>query len=65
MKKATREPWMSAELEAELKATAENDALSCTQIQAFATKHSRGITKMKTFVDIIGLKVTGCQKLCA
>ena len=56
---------MSAELEAELKATAENDALSCTQIQAFAAKHSLDITKMKTFVDSIGLKVTGCQKLCA
>jgi len=56
---------MSAELEAELKATAENDVLSCTQIQEFAAKHSLDITKMKTFVDSIGLKVTGCQKLCA
>jgi hypothetical protein len=65
MNNAKREPWMSAELEAELKATAENDTLSCTQIQAFAAKHSLDITKMKTFVDIIGLKVTGCQKLCA
>jgi len=65
MNNAEREPWMSAELEAELKATADNDVLSCTQIQEFVAKHSLDITKMKTFVDIVGLKVTGCQKLCA
>ena len=60
-----REPWMSAQLEKELNATAENGAVSCTRIQEFAAKHNLDITKMKSFVDCIGLKVTGCQKLCA
>ena len=64
MNNAKREPWMSTQLEAELKAIAEDGAVSCAQIQEFVAKHSLDITKMKTFVDIIGLKVTGCQKLC-
>jgi len=55
---------MSTQLEKELKATAENGAVSCARIQKFAAKHNLDITKMKSFVECIGLKVTNCQKLC-
>jgi hypothetical protein len=65
MKHAEREPWMSAELEAELKTIAADGAVSCAQIQEFAAKHNLDITKMKACVDRIGLAVTGCKKLCA
>ncbi len=59
-----RQPWMNTMLEAELKAIAENGVVSCTQVQEFAAKHNLDIKKMKPFVDIIGLKVANCQKLC-
>jgi hypothetical protein len=65
MTDAKREPWMSALLEKELKATAENGAVSCARIQEFAAKHNLDITKMKSFVDCIDLKVTDCKKLCS
>ncbi len=55
---------MSAQLEKELTAAAENGTVSCARIQEFAAKHNLDITRMKSFVDCIGLKVTGCQKLC-
>ena len=64
MTDAQREPWMSAQLEKELTAAAENGTVSCARIQEFAAKHNLDITRMKSFVDCIGLKVTGCQKLC-
>ena len=64
MTDAKREPWMSAHLEKELTAAAENGTVSCARIQEFAAKHNLDITRMKSFVDCIGLKVTGCQKLC-
>ncbi|MCP4624205.1 MAG: hypothetical protein GY850_11815 [bacterium] len=59
-----REAWMTAELEAELKEIAANGTISCSQVQQFAAEHTLEITKMKPFVDIIGLKVSGCQKVC-
>jgi hypothetical protein len=65
MTDAKREHWMTARLEQELKETAENGGVSCARIQEFAAKHNLDITKMKDFVDCIGLRVTGCQKLCA
>jgi hypothetical protein len=64
MTDAQRELWMSAQLEKELTAAAENGTVSCARIQEFAAKHNLDITRMKSFVDCIGLKVTGCQKLC-
>ena len=60
-----RQVWMTQELEAELKLIAENGAVTCEQVQAFAAKHTIEITNMKPFVDCIGLQVSGCGGLCA
>ena len=61
----SREAWMTEELEAELKLIAQDGSLSCEQVQAFAAKHTLEITKMKPFVDSIGLRVSNCRGLCA
>ncbi len=60
-----RQPWMTEELEAELKLIAQDGCLTCEQVQAFAAKHDIEITKMKPFVDCIGLRVSNCRGLCA
>ena len=65
MTDTAREAWMTEELEAELKLIAQDGSLSCEQVQAFAAKHAIVITKMKPFVDCIGLQVSGCRGLCA
>jgi hypothetical protein len=65
MSETVREAWMTEALEAELKRIARDGCLSCEQIQAFASKHTINITKMKPFVDCIGLQVSNCRGLCA
>ena len=60
-----RQPWMTQALEAELKRIAQDGSLTCQQVQAFAAKHAIEITKMKPFVDCIGLRVANCRGLCA
>jgi len=64
MSNTLREAWMTEALEAELKRIALDGCLSCEQIQCFAAKHSIDITKMKPFVDCIGLQVSNCRGLC-
>ena len=59
-----RQPWMTQKLEAELKLIAQDGCLTCEQVQAFAEKHAIEITKMKPFVDCIGLRVANCRGLC-
>ncbi len=59
-----REPWMTAELEAKLREKAVGGIITCTQVQEFAQENNIEITRMKPFVDIAGLKVKDCQKLC-
>lgn len=65
MAEEQRASWMTAALEAELRAIASGGMLTCEQIQEFAAKHAIEITKMKPFVDAIGLNVSGCRGLCA
>jgi len=60
-----RASWMTEGLELKLKELAAGRVLTCTQIQAFAKAHDIEITKMKPFVDLIGLEITGCQKFCS
>ena len=57
--------WMTEELEAELKMIARDGVITCEQVQAFAQRHAIEITKMKPFVDCIGLQVANCRGLCA
>jgi hypothetical protein len=65
MTETLRQPWMTAELEAELKLIAHDGCLSCEQVQAFAAQHAIEIANMKPFVDCIGLQVSSCRGLCA
>ena len=60
-----RQPWMTEELGAELKMIACDGCLTCEQVQAFAAKHAIEITKMKPFVDCMGLRVANCRGLCS
>jgi hypothetical protein len=61
----SRQEWMTEELEAELMLIAQDGRLSCEQVQAFAAQHGIEITKMKPFVDCIGLQISNCRGLCA
>ncbi len=65
MKQQARAPWMTEGLESKLKELATDRVLTCTQIQEFAKDHDIEVKKMKPFIDLIGLDVTGCQKLCS
>ncbi len=60
-----REPWMTEGLESKLKDLATEGILTCTQIQEFAKNNNIEVTKMKPFVDLIGLDVADCQKFCS
>lgn len=55
---------MTAELEKQLRSLGAGDVLTCEQVQQFAAENSIAITKMKPFVDLLGMQVTGCSLLC-
>ena len=61
---AQREDWMSAELEQELTALAVNGRVSCAQAQKFAEKHGIPLKNIRSFLDVLQLKVSSCQLGC-
>ena len=61
---AEREEWMSTELEQELKALAVNGKVACAQAQQFAAKHGIPLKNIRTFLDVLKLKVSNCQLGC-
>ena len=61
---ARREEWMSAELEQELKALAVNGRVACVQAQKFAAAHNIPLKNIRTFLDVLQLKVSNCQLGC-
>ena len=61
---AQREDWMSAELEKELTALAVNGRVACVQAQQFASKHDIPFKNIRTFLDVLQLKVSSCQLGC-
>jgi hypothetical protein len=61
---AQREDWMSAELEKELTALAVNGRVACAQAQQFAAKHDIPLKNIRTFLDVLQLKVSSCQLGC-
>ncbi len=60
-----REAWMTEDLAELLKQTATGNTITCEQVQQFAARHSIEITKMKPFVDALGITVSNCRGLCA
>jgi hypothetical protein len=61
---AQREGWMNAELEKELTALAVNGRVACAQAQQFAVKHDIPLKNIRTFLDVLQLKVSSCQLGC-
>jgi len=59
-----RENWMSAELEQELTALAVNGKVACAQAQKFAEKYDIPLKNIRTFMDVLQLKVSSCQLGC-
>jgi hypothetical protein len=61
---AQREDWMNAELEQELTALAVNGKVACALAQKFAEKHDIPLKNIRTFLDVLQLKVSSCQLGC-
>ena len=59
-----REDWMTEELEAKLKSSAPDNKMSCGQVQKFAEENGIELQKMKSFVDVAGIRITNCQLGC-
>ena len=59
-----REAWMTKELEQKLIDISKDNSLSCTEIQKFAAENDIDITKMKSFLDAIGITPVNCQGAC-
>jgi len=59
-----REPWMTPELEQKLRAIAVDNKITCSQAQQFARDNNIALNKMKSFLDVLKLKVYSCQLGC-
>lgn len=59
-----REDWMTDELIAKIKNAAKDGMISCAAAQQFARDNGIVMNKMKSFVDVVGLKVHNCQLGC-
>ena len=59
-----REEWMTKELEQKLIDISKDNSLTCTEIQKFASENDIDITKMKSFLDAIGITPVNCQGAC-
>jgi hypothetical protein len=59
-----REEWMTKELEQKLIDISKDNSLTCTEIQKFASENDIDISKMKSFLDAIGISPVNCQGLC-
>ena len=59
-----REEWMTKDLELKLIDISKDNSLTCTEIQKFASENDIDITKMKSFLDAIGITPVNCQGAC-
>ena len=57
---ASREDWMTEELEKELRMLAVDGRVSCAQAQNFAEKHNIPLSKMRPFLDVLLAETAGC-----
>ena len=56
--------WMTDELIQKLKAVSTDGKITCAATQQFARDNGITMNKMKSFVDVVGLKVQSCQLGC-
>lgn len=61
---AQREEWMTPELEELLKRASKDGKVTCAVAQQFARDHNIPMNRMKAFLDVLELKVSGCQLGC-
>jgi hypothetical protein len=59
-----REDWMTDGLIAKIKGVAQDGKITCAAAQQFARDNGIAMNKMKSFVDVVGLKVQNCQLGC-
>ncbi len=59
-----REEWMTKELEQKLIDISKENSLTCTEIQKFASENGIDISKMKSFLDAVGISPVNCQGVC-
>ena len=59
-----REDWMTDALIEKIKASSKDGKITCAAAQQFARDNGIAMNKMKTFVDVVGLKVQSCQLGC-
>jgi len=65
MFKDTRyEDWMTEELIKELRGLAADGKVNCAQAQKFANDNNIPLNKIKSFLDVLQLKVGKCQLGC-
>ncbi|MCX5900899.1 MAG: hypothetical protein NTX06_09230 [Proteobacteria bacterium] len=59
-----REDWMTDALIEKLKAVSKDGHITCAATQQFARDNGITMNKMKSFVDVVKLKVQSCQLGC-
>ena len=59
-----REDWMTDELIEKIKGVSTDGKITCAATQQFARDNGIAMNKMKSFVDVVGLKVQNCQLGC-
>ena len=59
-----REDWMTDELIEKIKAVSKDAKITCAAAQQFARENGISMSKMKPFLDALGLKVKSCQLGC-
>jgi len=58
------EDWMTEELIKELRGLAADGKVNCAQAQKFANDNNIPLNKIKSFLDVLQLKVGKCQLGC-
>ena len=61
---AKREDWMTSGLEGKLNSLVNDGRINCAQAQQFARDNNIAMNKMKSFLDVLKLKVSNCQLGC-
>ena len=60
----TKEPWMTEELQEELKMLAPDGKITCAKAHLFAQDQSIELKKMQLLLDFCGIKLKECQLGC-
>jgi len=59
-----REDWMTDTLIEKIKGVSQDGKITCAAAQQFARDNGIVMNKMKSFMDVVGLKVQNCQLGC-